>query len=217
MTALFEGFMRATMGHRLEHAGALLQLPCYCPAATKFIAFKFFSNWLLPSPLSDNVLAANPWADNLHGAAGSARALDVFTALNARFIVIERSPVAAFFSLQKSLASGEWHCATQSCVLPNSTLEVDAQACSNYAHWHSSASQAMDAQLERSGSVPALRLNFDECMHDQAQCLRKVTDALDLTPLSDLPVHERVEPDVLLRGMVRNYDSIVESCSASAV
>ena len=217
MTALFEGFMRATMGHRLEHAGALLQLPCYCPAATKFIAFKFFSNWLLPSPLSDDVLAANPWADNLHGAAGSARALDVFTALNARFIVIERSPVAAFFSLQKSLASGEWHCATQSCVLPNSTLEVDAQACSNYAHWHSSASQAMDAQLARSGSVPALRLNFDECMQDQAQCLRKVTDALDLTPLSDLPVHERVEPDVLLRGMVRNYDSIVESCSAAAV
>ena len=217
MTALFDGFMRATMGHRLEHAGAPLQLPCYCPAATQFIAFKFFSNWLLPSPLTDAVLAANPWADNLHGAAGSARALDVFTALNAVFIVIERSPVAAYFSLQKSLASGDWHCTTQSCLQPNTTLEVDAQACFNYAHWHRNASQAMDAQLARSGGAPALRLSFDECMHDQAQCMRMVTDTLGVAPFSDVLVHERVEPDVLLRGMVRNYDSIVESCGAAAV
>ena len=215
LTALFDGFMRAAMGQKLEHAGAPLQLPCYCPATTKIIAFKFFSNWLLPSPLSDSALAANPWADNLHGTAGSVRAIDVFKGLGATFIVIDRSPVAAFFSLQKSRASGEWHCPTQSCLTLNTTLDVDAQACSNYAHWQQSGSQAMEAQLARSGISPALRLPFDECMHDQAQCLRTVTDTLDLAPLSDVLVHERVEPDVLLRGIVRNYDSVVESCSAA--
>jgi hypothetical protein len=229
-TALFERFIRSALRRPLEPEEHSLRLPCFCTAGASHLGFKFFSNWMLPSPLSGEELAARPWAHNYHddgagvgAVAGdapgaelrSARALDVFASLGATFILVERAhPSAAYVSLHKSQASGAWHCERESCLAPNATLKVDVPGCRDYVAWSKQGTAVLEAQLKRLGVAPHVHIVFEECVNDQAACLRRVTDALgvDPVPAAGQPPRRSVET---LRKLIPGYDDFVKRCSAA--
>jgi hypothetical protein len=212
-TALLERFLLAAAG-RHAPGDRTLRLPCYCPAASTHMGFKLFESWLLNSSLPPDVLQRHPWADS-HGAAGhGARVLDVLRALGAKVILLQRAtPADAFLSLQKSMVSGAWHCPTQSCVAPNTTVPIDATACRQYVSWYAAAAAAAERELARAGLEPAVRLVFEECINDQDACLRRVTDALGVAPLPPQQPQPRRTAEVL-RRVIHDYDEALRQCNA---
>jgi LPS sulfotransferase NodH len=225
--------MRAALRRPASHDEAPLRLPCFCTADATHLGFKFFSNWMLPSSLTADELATRPWAHNYHTSATgtvaaadaaadapgdalrSTRALDVFASLGATFILVERAqPSAAYVSMHKSKASGAWHCERENCLADNATLAVDAGACRDYVAWHNAGAAALGVQLRRLGVAPSVHVVFEECVNDQAACLRRVTDALGVPPLPDAaqPPRRSVET---LRKLIPGYDDFIKRCNAA--
>ncbi len=212
-TALFESFMRAALGQFGADADGQLQLPCHCPATSRRVGFKFFSQWVLQSPLAADALENNQWASNFHGPDDSVRALQVFKALGATFIVIDRSsPVMAYLSLQKSIASGEWHCPTGNCVPPNTTITVDVQACSNYVDWYMSGQRRLSDLMRDAGITDPLRLVYEDCIGDPDDCLLKVTNRLGVAQLNSSAASAARGLDYNA-ALFQNYNDVLKDCS----
>ena len=211
-TALFERFVRATLGQYGTDGGGHLELPCHCPATSTHVGFKFFSQWVLQSPIAADLLARNQWASNYHGPGDSARALEVFKRVGATFIVIDRSsPVMAYLSLQKSLASAEWHCPTGNCLPPNATLTVDVQACRNYVQWYLSAQSRLEALMRDAGISEPMRIVYEDCMADPDACLLMVTNRLGVRRLNSTAVRAQRGRDYNA-AMFQKYDDVIQEC-----
>ena len=179
-TRLFEHFLRAFVG---RGGAGQLTLPCACPEQTRVAGLKFMADWIQPAA------PGAPWASPYEqaGVAGSARALDAFKALNATLIVWERaSPVDAFLSLQKSVASGEWHCLTDNCVPAERTLRLNVSDCRGYVSWYRASLRALDEALEAK-RIRHVRLVYEECLADQPRCLARLLELLGVDATLQLP------------------------------
>lgn len=206
-TALFHRFLSAALGVE-DGAAPRLRLPCACSASASAMGFKFLDLWTEET-------RADPWAAGFETIDGPA-ALAVFKSMGATFVSWERgAPVDAYLSLQKSVASGQWHCPTPNCLPPNApAVAVDVAACRSYVAWYRAAHRRMEGLLEAAGVAPE-RFVFEDCYADQPACFARLAALLgiapELLPLSD------TRAGVPQGGAIEHFDIVREQCGEIAV